>query len=111
MGIGSYNAKDYNKAFPWIKQSAEGGYDEGQCYLGYYYYYGYAPINKEDYSIAFSWFSKAADAGNMTACYFLGWMYEHGYGVSANKAEALEWYKKSNGIRDSKKRIARLSSR
>lgn len=109
MGKPYYKSKDYNKAYPWFKKSAEGGDDDGQCHLGYYYYYGYSPINRSDYATAFSWFSKAADVGNSDACYFLGWMYEHGQGVPTNKLKAVEWYKKSNGERDAKERIETLS--
>ncbi len=108
MGKPYYKAKDYSKAYPWFQKSANGGNDDGQCHMGYYYYYGYAPINQRDYATAFSWFSKAADAGNSDACYFLGWMYEHGQGVPTNKTEAVEWYKKSNGERDAKERIEAL---
>lgn len=109
MGKPYYKSKDYNKAYLWFKKSAEGGDDDGQCHLGYYYYYGYSPINRSDYATAFSWFSKAADVGNSDACYFLGWMYEHGQGVPTNKLKAVEWYKKSNGERDAKERIETLS--
>ena len=109
MGKPYYKSKDYNKAYPWFKKSAEGGDDDGQCHLGYYYYYGYSPINQRDYATAFSWFSKAADAGNTDACYFLGWMYENGQGVPTNKVKAVEWYKKSNGARDAKERIEALT--
>lgn len=109
MGKSYYRAKDYNKAYPWFKKSAEGGDDDGQCHLGYYYYYGYSPINKSDYTTAFSWFSKAAEANNRDACYFLGWMYEHGQGVSTDHTRALEWYKKSEGQRDAKERIEALT--
>lgn len=109
MGKPYYKSKDYNKAYPWFKKSAEGGDDDGQCHLGYYYYYGYSPINQRDYATAFSWFSKAADAGNTDACYFLGWMYENGQGVPTNRVKAVEWYKKSNGERDAKERIEALS--
>ena len=111
MGKPYYKVKEYEKAYPWFKKSADGGDDDGQCHLGYYYYYGYAPINKSDYNTAFSWFSKAAEVENTDACYFLGWMYEHGQGVPVNKFKALEWYKKSKGERDSEERIAKLSSR
>ena len=108
MGKPYYKAKDYDKAFPWFKKSAEGGDEDGQCHLGYYYYYGHSPVNKSEYNTAFIWFSKAANAGNSDACYFLGWMYEHGQGVPTNKVEAVEWYKKSNGQRDAKERIEAL---
>lgn len=109
MGKPYYKAKDYNKAYPWFKKAAEGGDDDGQCHLGYYYYYGYSPINKSDYTTAFSWFSKAAEANNRDACYCLGWMYEHGQGVSTDHTRALEWYKKSEGKRDAKERIEALT--
>lgn len=109
MGKPYYKAKDYAKAYPWFVKSAEGGNDDGQCHLGYYYYYGYEPINIRKYSLAFNWFSKAALQGNEDACYFLGWMYEHGQGVFKDESKALEWYKKSNGQRNAKERIKALT--
>lgn len=108
MGKSYYRAKDYNKAYPWFKKSAEGGDDDGQCHLGYYYYYGYEPVN-ENLAEAFRLFSLAAEQGNDVACYFLGWIYEHGQGVPVDKLKAIEWYKKSNGQKDSRRRIEVLA--
>lgn len=108
MGKLLYNAKDYNKAYPWFKKSAEGGDDDGQCHLGYYYYYGYEPVSK-DLSQAFRLFSLAAEQSNDDACYFLGWMYEHGQFVRKDTTMVVEWYKKSNNQRDAKERIEALT--
>lgn len=108
MGEPYYKAKDYGKAYLWFKKSAEGGDDEGQCHLGYYYYYGHEPVNK-NLTEAFRLFSLAAEQGNDDACYFLGWMYEHGQQVTTNKSKAIEWYRKSHGQRDSEERIKELS--
>lgn len=104
-----YKQKDYKKAYTWFKKSADGGDHEGQCRLGYYYYYGYEPVNK-NLAEAFRLFSLAAEQGDDDACYFLGWMYEHGQQVSSNTTIAIEWYKKSHGQRDSEERIKKLSS-
>lgn len=109
MGQPYYKAKKYDKAYIWFQKSAEGGDDDGQCHLGYYYYYGYAPIYHKNYSSAFEWFSRSAQQGNRDACYFIGWMYEHGQGILKNSNKAVEWYKKSNGKRDAEKRIEALT--
>lgn len=108
MGKKDYKQKNYMKAYTWFVNSAKGGDSDGQCHLGYYYYYGYEPV-KENRKEAFRLFSLAAEKNNTEACYFLGWMYEHGQYVATNKTKAIEWYKKSNGQRDSEKRIETLS--
>jgi len=110
MGRTAYKAKDYKTAYPWFKKSADGGDADGQCHLGYYYYYGYEPVNK-NLNEAFRLFSLAAEQGNDDACYFLGWMYEHGQHVSTNTSKAIEWYRKSRGQRDSEERINALSNK
>lgn len=111
MGKKEYDKENYAKAYPWIKKSAAGGDDDGQCHLGYYYFYGYSPV-QESYPIAYKWFLKAAEQDNNDACYFLGWMHEHDYsryGIQPNKQKAIEWYMKSKGQRDSEERIKKLS--
>lgn len=111
MGRHLYQAKKYADAYTWIKKSAEGGDDDGQCHLGYYYFYGYSPVSKS-YDKAYDWFLKAAQQENRDACYFVGRMLEHDYsrwGIKPNKQKAIEWYRKSNGSRDAKKRIEILS--
>lgn len=108
IGKKEYDKKNYVKGYSWFVKSAEGNDDDGQCHLGYYYYYGYKPV-RQDYAEAYRLFSLAAKQGHKDACYFIGWMYEFGQYVASNKEKAIEWYKKSNGQRDSKKRIEALS--
>lgn len=108
MGHRFFYAKEYDKAFPWIKKSAEGGNYRGQRLLGYYYYYGYKPIT-QSYADAYKWFKLSAEQDDDDASYYLGWMYEHGQGVPADKLKAIEWYKKSNGQKDSRQRIEALT--
>lgn len=108
MGYRFFHAKEYDKAFPWIKKSAEGGDYRGQRLLGYYYYYGYKPIT-QSYADAYKWFKLSAEQDDDDASYYLGWMYEHGQGVPADKLKAIEWYKKSNGQKDSRERIEALT--
>ena len=73
-----------------MKDLAEEGNEEAQCYLGICYENKYMP--KE----AFYWIEKSANKGNLNAEYRLGSYYQVGYGVNTNFVKALKWYRKAS---------------
>ena len=54
-----------------LKQEAEEGDADAQCFLGLHYYFGYKVERKEKEAI--KWFQKAAEQGNLKAQYYLSW--------------------------------------
>lgn len=85
--------EDYQKAFVWLKRSAEQGYAPAQCNLGYCYWAGQGTA--KDYEQAVLWYKKSAEQGDETAQYNLGVCYANGHGVPKSDYSAFSWYKKS----------------
>ncbi len=52
------------------------------------------PPNPSETAEGIDWIKKAADNGVAVADDYLGMLYEHGRGVSADKTQALVWYRK-----------------
>jgi TPR repeat protein len=48
-----------------------------------------------DYAEAMRWYLAAADLGNATAMYNVGVMWEGGLGNTANRGQAIAWYRKA----------------
>ena len=88
-----YEKELYVDAIPLIQESAEKGYADAQCHLGYCYENGQG-ISKDEQK-AVEWYKKAAEQGNPYAQYNLGNCYEYGQGVSKDEQKATEWYKKA----------------
>ena len=84
---------DYEKAFFWIKQSAEQNYSKAQFYLGMLYFCGHG-IEK-DYYQSFSWLKKSAEQNHSEAEYYLSWHFKNGWGVAQNHKKWEYWLKKS----------------
>lgn len=68
--------------------------DKGTDYL-----HGLGEVDK-DYEQAMNYFVKALDAGNVKAMSEIGFMYQYGYGVTKNKFEAVNWYKRGVELGD-----------
>lgn len=85
--------EDYQKAFVWLKRSAEQGYAPAQCNLGYCYWAGQGTA--KDYEQSVFWYKKSAEQGDETAQYNLGVCYANGHGVPKSDYSAFSWYKKS----------------
>ena len=92
-----YINKQYNDAFPLLKQNAEAGNAdaEAQNNLGNCYYNGWGVT--QDYTHAFEWYRRASEQGYAEAEYNIGVCYANGNGVSKDIKQATEWYKKSAG--------------
>jgi TPR repeat protein len=73
-----------------LKESAESGSSNAQCWLGNYYF-----LVKHDFSKSTFWLQKAADHGNAIAETSLGFSYYRGLGVPQNYAKADYWYLKA----------------
>ena len=71
-----------------LTQSAEAGYSDAMCNLGYCYEMGNGV--EKNLAKAAEWYRKAADNGNEIAQSNLGIFYEYGKGVTKNYAEAVE---------------------
>lgn len=93
LGINYYNKQQYLEAFRAYKESAELGYANAQCDLGYLYDNGYGI--RRDYIKAVKWYRKAAEQGNKIAQYDLGLCYRYGTGVAVDFEKAVGWYRKS----------------
>ena len=88
-----YNAKNYKKAAPLLRKSAEQGHADAQYNLGFLYRKGEGV--KQDYKQAAEWYRKAADQGNANAQSNLGFLYGEGKGVKQDYKQAAEWYRKA----------------
>lgn len=66
-----------------------------------------------DYEKAYATLNQAMEMGAPCASFFIGIMYENGEGRSADKAQALDWYKKSYaaGCNEAGKRVKLLQNK
>ena len=102
--------KDYQEAFKFFKNSAEGGYPSGIMMLGYCYDTGIGiNIDKQK---AVELYQKAANLGHKLAQYNLGGSYEVGDGIEKNIDKAIYWYEQSanQGDKDAQKILRRLKN-
>ena len=93
LGEYYYNQKRFKKAFSWYKKSAEQGFAQAQCQLGYCYHKGYG-CDQDDCK-AFEWYTKSTEQGYAPAQLNLGCCYDEGKGCDQDYNKAFEWYKKS----------------
>ena len=86
-------AKDYKKAYEWIKKAA----DQEEAYpmflLGQLYDFGF--FVKKDDEMAFKWYKKAAEKEDANALFKIGCCYDDGIAVSPDVDVAMEWYGKA----------------
>ena len=92
--------KNANEAFRWFSLSAEQGYPNSQCSIGFFYASGKGVT--QDYSEAAKWFLKSAEQGDAIAQFNLGNCYVNGKGVTQDYSEAVKWYLKSAEQGDAK---------
>ncbi|MBQ7501148.1 sel1 repeat family protein [bacterium] len=87
---GSGIKKDHEKAFMWLKRSAENGNAEAQLLQGF------VDFESDDKAEAEKRFRASADQGNITAQYALGALCEEDFeNHKSDVAEALKWYRKA----------------
>ncbi len=85
--------ENLEKAFYWIKKSAEQEYSQAQFYVGMMYFCGHG-IEK-NYDQSFIWLKKSADQSHSEAEYYLSFHFKNGWGVAQNLQEWEYWLKKS----------------
>jgi hypothetical protein len=90
-GDAAWNAKNYDDALTFYRQSASQGDAAGQNGLGTLYYFGRGGL-PQDYSQAMKWFQLSAAQGNPEAQNSVGNIYENGYGVPVDYSQAMKWY-------------------
>lgn len=94
LGLAAEEAKNYEKAFNYYRQSAEMGNVWAQSNLGYCYGHGLGV--EQDYEQAVYWYRLSAGQGDCFAQNNLGWSYEHGLGgLEKNPQMAKYWYTKA----------------
>ena len=84
--------ENHEKAFYWIKKSAEQGNSMAQLYTGMMYFCGHG-IEK-DYQ-SFRWLEKSSEQGQPEAEYYLSWHFKNGWGVGEDSEKWEYWLKKS----------------
>lgn len=83
---------DRQKAFDFMRRSAEHGYTPAQTDLAFMYYNGNDRVPK-DQAQAFHWFSKAATGGSVISQCLLGDFYKRGLGgAPQDYKQAFKWY-------------------
>ena len=89
-----YKDKQYERAFPLLKEDAEKGKAQAQFYFGQLYEEG--NIVKMDEQKALIWYQKAAEQNNGDAQHALGEAYFYGkFGLKQDLQKAFDFYKKS----------------
>lgn len=84
---------NFDKAFLWIKESAENNYHPAMFRVGYMY--ENAEGVKKDNKRAMHWYLKASKYDNVDAQLRAGLFYENGTGVGQNHKLAMEYYLKA----------------
>ena len=95
---GVFIEQDVAKGYPLVKEAAEMGNTDAMVYIGLDYYRG--EFVKKNDKEAFYWVEKAVKEGETSALVILGEFYMQGIGVVADKAKAVELYKKSAAQKD-----------
>lgn len=86
------------RKFDQLTERAESGDSESQALLAESYYYGVRDVIKQSYPLAIQWANRSAKAGNAKALELLGLAYYTGNGVSLDRAEAVQQFKKAAEI-------------
>jgi len=85
-----YIKQDLNKAYRYLKKSAEGGHKEAQFFAGMFHLLGYFHTGK-NYDEAFKWIFKSANNNNKMGMYILYKFYANGIGTPINIEESEKW--------------------
>lgn len=83
-----------NKAIYYLNFAANAGMAEAKYQLGEIYFIEYGLL-KRNFSLAAKAYLAAAKEGHTAACERIGYCCHHGLGVSENRKEAMEWYRKA----------------
>lgn len=92
-----FDRSDYSSALASLLPKARGGDPIAQTYVGEIYEKGLG-LATPNYTEAANWYRKAAAANHSPAQTSLGSLYERGLGVSRDRAQALDWYRRSTGL-------------
>lgn len=86
--------ENQQKAFEWLKLSAENGYSLAQNEMGVLYKDGCDEgcLVPQNYKKAFNWYQLAANQGEILAQYNMGELYYKGNGVRKDIRTAYKWY-------------------
>ena len=92
-----FDRSDYSSALASLLPKARGGDPIAQTYVGEIYEKGLG-LATPNYAEAANWYRKAAANNHSPAQTSLGSLYERGLGVSRDRAQALDWYRRSTGL-------------
>jgi TPR repeat protein len=81
------------QTFEEMRNAAEEGDPQAQCYLGVCYQNGQG--TKQDYHEAVKWFKKSADQNDSVAQCYLGVCYQAGLGVPQEYGQAAKWFREA----------------
>ena len=87
---------NYGDAMRWYEREAKKGSARAQFLLGMLYERG-VPGHGKDLAKAHTWFLKAAEQGHPMAQYKVGASFHFGTGVTADRAQAVSWYRRAAG--------------
>jgi hypothetical protein len=85
--------RNYEAAYPLLRQAAEAGHVEAMEKLAYALHHGQGV--PQDFGEAMRWYRRAADLGNAEAMGEVGFLYHNGLGVPMDFDVAMRWYRKA----------------
>ena len=96
LGERAYKAEpaNYQDAFAWFSNAAEGGLAQAQYMTGFMLMQGQG--TERSVPLAIEFFKKAANQNDTAAQYVLGQIYWKGLGVPKNKKEGRAWLEKAS---------------
>lgn len=92
-----FDRSDYASALAALLPKARAGDPVAQTYVGEIYEKGLG-LPAPDYASAADWYRRAAEQNHGPAQIDLGSLYERGLGVPADKARALDLYRRASGL-------------
>ncbi|WP_236786294.1 tetratricopeptide repeat protein [Allochromatium tepidum] len=92
-----FDRSDYSSALATLLPKARAGDPVAQTYVGEIYEKGLG-LPAPDYAGAADWYRRAAEQNHAPAQINLGTLYERGLGVPADKARALDLYRRASGL-------------
>ena len=106
VGANYYDAKEYNKAIPWLNISANKNHRQAQYLLGVMYAQGVGV--SQNYYTAVHWFKKSAEQNHAEAQCYLGYCYVNGYGIEESLSEGFKWTSKAykNGSKTAEENLS-----
>lgn len=92
-----FDRSDYSSALATLLPKARAGDPVAQTYVGEIHEKGLG-LPAPDYAGAADWYRRAAEQNHAPAQIDLGSLYERGLGVPADKARALDLYRRASGL-------------